>query len=293
LWKFSKNSLYNEEATQLFVKIKYILKSTFFCLLFTGVFVFFSFVKPFISVKFERLEYGLIGTTAALLITFLFLKIDKKNFADIGLKLEKATLKKFFAGIVVGAGIMGLMTIGVIYFPGFNMEANKNSNFLNFLFCTLPLIPLAFMEEVAFRVYPLILLKDNGGLRRSILITSILFALYHLANGWTIENSFLGAGVWGIVYGSAAIYSNGISMSTGLHYAANLTTSLFGATGGSFNIWILKQKDGSTLEHYQSSQLTILIPQITLLIVGVICMEWLVKNNNAHRPITHFTGNNA
>jgi hypothetical protein len=47
-----------------------------------------------------------------------------------------------------------------------------------------------------------------------------------------------------------------------------------------FNIWILKQKNGLTLEHYQSSQLTILIPQITLLIFGVICMEWLVKNKN-------------
>jgi uncharacterized protein len=273
-----KNSLHSEEATRFNVKIKYILKSMLFCLLFTGLFVFFSFVKPFIPFKFERLGYGIMGTTAALLITFLFLKIDKKTFADIGLKFENATLKKFFIGIVVGAGIMGLMTIGVIYFSGFKMEANKNSSILNFLFYTLPLIPLAFMEEVAFRAYPLILLKDHGGLRMSILITSILFALYHISNGWTIENSFLGAGVWGIVYGSAAIYSNGISMSTGIHYAANLTTSLFGVTGSSFNIWILKQKDGLTLENYHSSQLTILIPQITLLIIGVICMEWLVKN---------------
>ena len=275
-----KNSLYNKDATRFNLKIKYILKSILFCLLFTGLFVFFSFVKPFIPAKFERLGYGIIGISAALLITFLFLKIDKKTFADIGLKLENATLKKFFTGIVVGAGIMGFMTIGVIYFSGFKMEANKNSSILNFLFCALPLIPLAFMEEVAFRAYPLILLKDKVGLRMSILITSILFALYHIANGWTIENSFLGAGVWGIVYSSAAIYSNGISMPTGLHYAANLTTSLFGATGNSFNIWILKQKNGLTLEHYQSSQLTILIPQITLLIFAVICMEWLVKNKD-------------
>jgi hypothetical protein len=161
-----KNSLYIEEATQLTLKIKYILKSILFCLLFTGLFAFFSFVKPLIPVKFVRLGYGIIGTTAALLITFLFLKFDKKTFADISLKLDNATLKKLFTGIVVGAGIMGLMTIGVIYFSGFKMEANKNNSILNFLFCTLHLIPLAFMEEVAIRAYPLILLKDNGWIKK-------------------------------------------------------------------------------------------------------------------------------
>jgi uncharacterized protein len=271
-------------AAYFIVKTRYILKSTLFCLLFIGLFVFFSFIKSFLPVKFETLGYGLIGTTAAFLITFLFLKIDKKTFADIGLKWENATLKKFFTGIVLGFGIMGLMTFGVIYFSGFKMETNESSSILNFLFCTLPLIPLAFMEEVAFRAYPLILLKDKLGIGMAILITSILFAGYHIANGWTVENAFLGAGVWGIVYGSAAIYSNGVAMPTGLHYAANLTTSLFGISGSSFNIWILKQKDGLTLTHYQSSQWAIIIPQIILLIFGVICVEWMVKNKGASRP---------
>jgi hypothetical protein len=137
------------------------------------------------------------------------------------------------------------------------------------------------MEEVGFRAYPLIILKDKTGIRNSIIITSILFALYHVANGWTIQNSFMGAGVWGIIYGLAAIYSNGISMPTGMHYAANLTASAFGISNGSFNIWILKQDNGMSLENYQSSQLTILIPQIIVLLLGIICMEWYLKKKNS------------
>ncbi|HYJ36996.1 MAG TPA: CPBP family intramembrane glutamic endopeptidase, partial [Chitinophagaceae bacterium] len=184
--------------------------------------------------KYERLAHGTVGTVAALLTTYLFIRFDRKSFSDFGLKFEKSTLKKFFVGILIGIVLMGLSAICVIYFSGFKIEVNENSSILNFLFLTLPLIPLSFMEEVGFRGYPLTILKDKTGIRISILITSILFALYHLANGWTIANSFLGAGVWGIVYGISAIYSNGISMPTGLHYAANLTTSAFGITSNSF-----------------------------------------------------------
>ena len=183
-------------------------------------------------------------------------------------------------GVLAGIVLMGLLTFSVIYFSNFKVETNSNSNLLNFLLCTVPFIPLAFMEEVGFRAYPLILLKDKTGIRNSIIITSLLFALYHIANGWTIQNSFLGAGVWGIIYGLAAIYSNGISMPTGMHYAANLTTSAFGISNDSFNIWILKQDNGMSLENYESSQLTILIPQISILVLGVICMEWYLRKKN-------------
>jgi membrane protease YdiL (CAAX protease family) len=260
------------------VKIKYILKSILFCIVFTGIFVIFSLAKSFIPQKFERIVHGIIGTIAALLTTFLFLKIDKKSFADIGLKFEGTTIKKFFIGIIAGIGIMGLMTISVIIYSDFKIELNKDSSILKFLFFSLPLIPLAFMEEVGFRAYPLTVLKEKSGLLMSILITSILFGFYHIANGWTIQNSFLGPGVWGIIYASAAIYSNGISMSTGLHYAANLTTSAFGITSKSFNIWVFRQKNGLPLENSHSSQLAMLIPQISLLIFGIFCICWLVKN---------------
>jgi membrane protease YdiL (CAAX protease family) len=268
-----------KETKNLNTRITYIFKSILFCIVFTVLFVIFSFTKTFVPGKFERIAHGAIGTIVALLTTYLFLKIDKKSFADIGLKFEKTSLKKFIFGILIGIAIMGLLTLSVILFSNFKIETNNNSNILTFLFWTIPLIPLAFMEEVGFRAYPLIILKDKLGIRNSILITSILFALYHIANGWTIQNSFLGAGVWGIVYGLAAVYSNGISLPTGIHYAANLTTSAFGISNTSFNIWVLKQKNGMTLENYQSSQLLTLIPQISVLLLGILCMEWYLRKN--------------
>ncbi|KOY86702.1 hypothetical protein AD998_11590 [bacterium 336/3] len=269
-----------KETFQEKFKIKYILKATLFCIVFTGIFIFFSFFKSLTPEKFERLAHGTLGTIAAFLTTLLFIKFDEKSFTDIGLTFEKSTLIKFFIGFLLGIGIMGLSVLYVIYFSDFKIDSNTNSNIFNFLFWTLPLIPLAFMEEVGFRAYPLSILKNKIGIRNSIVITSILFALYHIANGWTIQNSFLGAGVWGILYGLVAIYSEGISMPTGLHYAANLTTSAFGISNNSFNIWTLRQKNGDSLENYQSSELMTLIPQLALLIFAIICMEWYLRKKN-------------
>jgi len=256
------------------VKSRSLLEATCFCFTFTGLFVLFSFLKSFVPDNFERLTHGTIGTMVALLTTYLFLKIDKKSFADIGLKFEKATIKRFFSGVLAGIVLMGLLALSAIFMADFKIEVNPNSNFLYFLYATLPLIPLAFMEEVGFRGYPLVLLQEKTGPRNAIIITSLLFALYHIANGWTIQGAFLGAGVWGIVYGLAAVYSRGLAMPTGIHYAANLIQAVFGLSNDSYNLLILKQQYGASLESYQSSLMETLIPQISLLIFGVICMKW-------------------
>ena len=164
-----------KEITRQNKTAKYILKAILFCIIFTGLFIILSFSKSFVPDKFERIAHGTIGTIAALLTTFLFVKFDKKTFVDIGLVFEKTTLKKFFSGVLVGITLMGILSVSVIFFSNFKIETNSNSNIFNFLFWTLPLIPLAFLEEVGFRAYPLIILKDKTGIRNSIIITSILF----------------------------------------------------------------------------------------------------------------------
>lgn len=265
-----------EATIQNNITTKYIIKSVLFCVVFTGLLIVFSFAKNFIPNNFERLAYGTIGTLAAFLATALFLKFDRKRFSDIGLTLQRKTITKFFTGVVLGIGIMALLATSVIYFTNGVIVANPKSNFLNFLLMTLPLIPLAFMEELGFRAYPLEILKDKVGIRLSIIITSILFALYHIANGWTIASSFYGPGVWGLVFGLAAIYSKGIAMPTGIHYAANLTTSAFGGANNTVSLWTIKQSNAPT-EKYQGIDWATILPTLALLVFAIICTELYVR----------------
>ena len=75
-------------------RTKYIIKSVLFCVVFTGLFVVFSFAKNFIPNNFERLAHGIICTLAAFLTTILFSKFDGKKFSDIRLTFERKTIAK-------------------------------------------------------------------------------------------------------------------------------------------------------------------------------------------------------
>ena len=265
-----------EDTVQRNIRAKYIFKSVLFCVVFGGLLVIFSIAKGFIPNEFERLAYGIIGTLAAFLTTVLFLKFDKQKFSDIGLIFERKTIVKFFVGVVIGVVIMGLLAISVIYFTHLKIHINPHSNFLHFLLITFPLLPLAFMEELAFRAYPLQILKDKIGMRSSLIITSVLFALYHAVNGWTISSSFCGPAVWGLIYGLAAIYSKGIAMPTGIHYAANLTTSSLGEKNTTASIWTVEQPNSATAKYGGFDWATIL-PSLALLVFAIICIELYMR----------------
>jgi membrane protease YdiL (CAAX protease family) len=264
------------------IRAKYTFKSILFCVVFTGLFVIFSFTKSFIPNNLERLAHGIVGTFAAFLATILFLKFDRKQLSDIGLTFKRNTIIKFVAGVMIGVVIMGLLASTVLYFSNVTAEVNPRSSVWHFLLATLPLIPLAYMEELGFRAYPLEILKDKIGIRLSIIITSILFALYHIVNGWTIANSFLGPAVWGLVFGLAAVYSKGIAMPTGIHYAANLTTSAFGAASSTVSIWAIKQPNASSTKYGGTDWLTIL-PALALLLFAIFCIELSMRRK---RPLT-------
>lgn len=142
-------------AQQTFSITKYITKAVLFCAVFTGLFVVFSFAKNFVANNFERLAHGIIGTLPGFLATYLFLKFDKQKFSSIGLTFEPYTIARFFCGVAAGVLLMGLLAINVVYFTHATIAVSPSSDFFRFLLMTSPLVPLAFMEQLGFRAYPL------------------------------------------------------------------------------------------------------------------------------------------
>ncbi|HEX3007925.1 MAG TPA: CPBP family intramembrane glutamic endopeptidase, partial [Bacteroidales bacterium] len=219
-----------------------------------------------------RLTYSIIGISAGLLATVVFLRFDRKRFSDIGLRFERKTLVNFFIGVMAGVIVMGALATSVLLFTHKTISINANSNVFHFIWVTLPLIPLAFMEELGFRAYPLETLKDKVGIRPTIFITSLLFGSYHIVNGWTIASSLYGPAIWGLLFGLAAVYSRGIAMPTGVHYACNLTTSAFGDPGSNVSIWTVAQANSSPATHDGVDWVTIL-PAFAVLVLGIVCIE--------------------
>lgn len=252
-------------------------KTILFCIVFTALFIFFSLFKNLLPSSYERLAHGLIGTFTAFVVTYFFLRHDKKRFSDIELVLNNKTVPNFFLGLIIGIILMGSLATGVMYFTNVEIQSNPSVSKFQFFLMTLPLMPLAFMEELGFRAYPLQMLKRNYSIILSVVITSLLFALYHIANGWSVTSSFYGPGVWGLLFGGAAVYSKGIALPTGIHYALNLTTSAFGESDSKVALWVVKQTAGSS-SIYKGIDLAIVLPSIIVFLVGAFGLFWLYKN---------------
>lgn len=247
------------------------LKPVLFCVLFTiGLYVFSTAVNWF-PPQYERIIYGIAGTLAGLLSGFVFLRFDGKRFADINLVFRSSSPGNFSKGFVAGVLLMGLLAMLTLKLTHSTLRLNNSVSAGSFLLAALPLLPLAFMEELGFRAYPVEFMRGRVDFRIILLLTSVLFALYHIVSGWPVGIAFYGPGIWGLIYGLAALYGKGIAMSTGLHFACNLTTTALGSSGSAVSIWIVETPDRPPLV---SGIWLDLLPAGVLFVIAIVLIEW-------------------
>jgi len=253
-----------------------------YCSLFKLSFGFGGFIKTTFSEDYYWFALGGFGTVSILLITWIFLRIEKISFPEIGLKWEAKTPKRFLVGFLIGIGIATTMLLIIVSFAGLKVELADNYELSSFLFWSLAFIPTAFMEEVAFRSYPFIKLNKVMGLRLTQVIIAIFFALYHLGEG-SIISVFVGPGVWAFVYGMAAVYSKGIALPTGLHFGANFILASIGDKKGVDPVLIVEYVKEATPEMIAHTENVGIIVQLVLLAAAIMAMEKYIRSN---KPIS-------
>lgn len=257
--------------------LRSIVLSILFCSCFTLMLMLFSMGKQLFPAAAERWVYGLLGTAAGLITTLLFVRIDKLRFADVGVQWHGKTLQRFGQGVLIGVVVMGSMAAMVFVLGGLTLQWNSQLSLAKLLMALLPLIPLALMEEIGFRGYALQKLRSALGIRAAIVITALLFGVYHLLNGWTWQAAMLSTTIWGFLFAWAACKQQGIAMSTGIHFAANMTTSLYTDATPTFQLWQIKMADGSSMQTYKETWLTAWLPHVALLLLSVWLIERLVR----------------
>ena len=269
-------SYLNEKSSP---RINAITRSVLFWILFILLlFALSSLLGSFFPAKWERYVYGIFGTIAAFSATWVFLKIEKRSFTDIGLVWELGTAFRFFKGIFTGAVIFMLIIIVLLVFTELQLERNTKTFDPWSAFWYLAIIPLALMEEVAFRSYSFLKLNSAFGLRVTQIIVAVGFALYHVAGGWSVAGAFLGPGIWAFVFGLAAVWSGGIAVPTGIHVALNVLQSLIGLKSGSFeSLWIMDHKEGISEELIAKTDTVGLATQLIVLVCAVVLTEYFIR----------------
>jgi membrane protease YdiL (CAAX protease family) len=184
-------------------------------------------ISPFFLGVNERFTYGLAGSLFALLIIYGLLNVEQKTWKDYFLVMDRGTLMKFVRGALVGCVLASVMILLQASYSGWRLGLDL-SHLRAFIWMSLSLIPLAFMEELAFRSYPFIKLKEAFGVWVAQITIALLFALYHYVGGWSLYASLIGPGVWSFAFGWLALRYQGISLPTGFHFGLNLVLAAVG-----------------------------------------------------------------
>lgn len=180
---------------------------------------------------FQSFTFGVLGVAAATCCLWIFGKIDTDNAAVASLKRQHATLGKFGLGVTIGLLAFAMIFIPLLMFSPLTLRFEMKPFDLSMLLAFLPLLPLVFMEELAFRSYPQQLLAKKYGIWTSQVVMALIFAFYHVLYGWPIQTALMGPFIWAFLFGLVAIHTKGIAASAGIHFMLNLLQNVFGLKG--------------------------------------------------------------
>ena len=261
-----------------------IINAVLFWILFLLLLVSTGVITAMLPQSLARLGYGVLGTLAALLITWAFLKHRRETFGQNGLRPVAGTLRRFVEGLVIGVVIFGLMLSVLLIFTDLRLQEAKYPISVPALIVCIAVFFLSLMEEIAFRGYPFTSLDRRYGLRITQVIVATAFALYHFAGGQDILISFLGPGIWAFVFGLAAAWSGGIAKPLGIHVAMNLLQLFFGMKGDDGSLVKLDYEGVATTEQVAATNQVGIIMQVSILVFAVMLMEYYLRKGSI-RPL--------
>jgi membrane protease YdiL (CAAX protease family) len=172
-------------------------------------------------------------TVLVLTVTWLCLHLERQGFREIGLAPTRRHILQAGAGFVVGAGVFSALAVVQAAAAGQTWTVNPDRVITTVLVGVVGVLVMVVLEEVLFRGYAFRRLRDIGGDRLALVVSSVVFGLWHLLGRpyWGMGAFFVAAlpALGGLVFGYALLRSGSLLLPVGLHAGGNwASTSLFG-----------------------------------------------------------------
>jgi membrane protease YdiL (CAAX protease family) len=218
--------------------------------------------------RYAAMTSGALAIPVTFAFTILFLKWEGRTPSEFGLVPTRATWRRFVAGVMLGASLIGMQTAVMAVAGGVHWVAASPApaTFLPILGYLL----LAVREELAFRGYPLRLLASQFNPWIAQIIVAAMFVIEHKFGGATWENAVLGAGTGSLVFGAAALVTKGLALPIGLHAAWNIGDWARGGKGGD-GLWRAVIEPGSAAHVYN-----VAIGSYVVLMLSAAAALWLM-----------------
>lgn len=234
--------VYNYEEKRL----KAFWRIIVFFIVFAGLFIFLESLSRLINLRLlayiidqskinilQKAMYTLVPLfAAALSVAVCRPLIDRRNFASLGLKINKKWVHEFLIGVLLGAILITFVYIaeisfGFIEFKNFNIS----SDVLFFLFVNgIIFLSVGFYEELItrgvlfFNIYDG-MRSDQISKAAALLIAtfavSALFSVGHLANPGFNYIAAVNIFLAGILLSLGVIFSRSLALPVGAHFSWN------------------------------------------------------------------------
>jgi membrane protease YdiL (CAAX protease family) len=173
---------------------------------------------------FRGAAKGSMATVIILsILSWYFLKSDKKTFATIGLEARGKRLLQLIAGVAAGVLMNALISFSLSLFFDFQWQLNKDYNISIILFGLVLNIWSASAEELIYRGYAFEKSVDIYGSGKSMAGFIFLFAFIHIFawGAWGDPGKMLSVlvttGLGGLLFSLAFLRTRSLALPIGLH----------------------------------------------------------------------------
>ncbi len=162
---------------------------------------------------------------AFLCLTWVFLQLEGRSLASIGLRLDRRWAREFLLGALAGMGLIGAMALVGYLGGGFHLARNLKAGPGTLLAGGWLYLAVAFSEELLFRGYLFQRLQQGMGAWPTQVLVALLFAGVHWGNpgltGDTRPWASLDIAIAAILPGLCYLRSRSLAMPIGLHLGWN------------------------------------------------------------------------
>jgi membrane protease YdiL (CAAX protease family) len=159
-------------------------------------------------------------------VTLLFLWRDGRPPSVLGLDPSWRRLGQLVAGFGGGALLIVLIALCLRVLLTLPWERNAGFSLATAGFSLLWLLAGNGVEELVFRGYGFERLIAAIGHWRAQLLTALIFALFHIVNGWSWQVALAGTTIGSLLFGLVFVRWQSVPAAVGVHAAVNWTRDL-------------------------------------------------------------------
>jgi uncharacterized protein len=169
----------------------------------------------------QTLVIGAITGAGSLALTVLFMRWDGLRLRDVGALPNRGSAGRLAIGFMIGLSLVVLHSylVGVVGHVRLVRTAAASFEQTGLIF--LGYLLLSAREELSFHGYPLRRLQSVLGIWPAQAMIAAVFAIEHMAGGWSYSQALWGAAMGSLLFGMASIATRGLAVPIGIHAAWN------------------------------------------------------------------------